>query len=265
MPGGVSTYPRVVTFSRGRVLVIIPTYNERTSLPTTVADLRRTVPEAHVLVVDDASPDGTGRWAQAAADDDEHVHVLHRAGKEGLGPAYLAGFDWGLHRRFEVLVEMDADGSHRATDLPRLLQALTGQVDLVIGSRWVPGGAVQHWPVHRRLLSAGANRYATAALGLRVRDATAGFRAYPAATLRGLDLDDVASQGYCFQIDLTRRVHRAGGRIVEVPITFVERTRGASKMNRSIIFEALWRVTAWGVRTRTAQVRSAAQALWRRN
>lgn len=248
-----------------RVLVIIPTYNERAALPRTLAQVRDEVPTADVLVVDDASPDGTGTWAEAAAADDEQVRVLHRSAKEGLGPAYLAGFDWGLQRGYEVLVEMDADGSHRAKDLHRLLAALDAGVDLVIGSRWVRGGAVQNWPVYRRLLSVGANRYTTIALGLGVEDSTAGFRAYPAATLRWLDLADVASQGYCFQIDLTRRVHRAGGRIVEVPITFVERTHGASKMNRSIIFEALWRVTAWGVRVRTAQARSTAQALWRRN
>ncbi|MGC0271506.1 polyprenol monophosphomannose synthase [Pseudactinotalea sp. Z1739] len=254
-----------MTASAARVVVVIPTYNERTSLPVTLSHLRQRVPGADVLVVDDASPDGTGAWAGAVAEQDPQVHVLHRAGKEGLGPAYLAGFAWALERGYDVLVEMDADGSHRAEDLPALLTALTSGVDLVIGSRWIPGGAVQNWPAHRRWLSRSANRYAKAALGLGVRDATAGFRAYPADTLRGLDLAGVASQGYCFQIDLTWRVHRGGGLIVEVPITFVEREQGTSKMDRSIVVEALWRVTAWGVQARITGLRAWAQALWRRN
>lgn len=248
-----------------RALVVIPTYNERSSLPVTMAALRSEVPEVHVLVVDDASPDGTGQWAEQHRAKDEHLWVLHRAGKDGLGPAYLAGFDWALSRGYEVVVEMDADGSHRAQDLPALLMALTDEVDLVIGSRWVSGGAVQNWPAHRRWLSRAANRYAKAALGLQVRDATAGFRAYRAEVLDRLDLAGVASQGYCFQVDLTRRVDRAGGRIVEVPITFVERARGTSKMDRRIVFEALWRVSSWGVATRAQRLRTRVQALWRRN
>lgn len=254
-----------MTASAARVVVVIPTYNERTSLPVTLSQLRQQVPGADVLVVDDASPDGTGAWADTAAEDDPQVHVLHRAGKEGLGPAYLAGFAWALDREYDVVVEMDADGSHRAEDLPALLTGLVPGVDLVIGSRWIPGGAVQNWPAHRRWLSRSANRYAKAALGLDVRDATAGFRAYPAKTLRGLDLAGVASQGYCFQVDLTWRVHRSGGPIVEVPITFVERAQGTSKMDRAIVVEALWRVTAWGVQARATRLRAWAQALWRRS
>jgi len=251
--------------SQPRVLVVIPTYNERASLPQTLADLRSRGPEVHVLVVDDASPDGTGQWADEQARVDPRLAVLHRTVKEGLGPAYLAGFHWGLERGYDVIVEMDADGSHRAQDLPRLLHVLDHDVDLVIGSRWVDGGAVQNWPVHRRWLSRSANWYANTALGLGVRDATAGFRAYPARTLRELDLAGVASQGYCFQIDLTWRVHRNQGRIVEVPITFVERARGRSKMDRKIVFEALWRVSAWGLLTRAQRLRRWSQALWRRS
>src|SRR5699024_7429073 len=198
-------------------------YNERATLPTTLRHLREESTGVDVLVVDDASPDETGMWAEQQRSRDERLWVLHRSAKEGLGPAYLAGVAWALERDYDAVVEMDADGSHRAQDLPALLAALTDEVAVVIGSRWIPGGGVRHWPAHRRLLSRCANRYAKVALGLDVQDATAGFRVYPTRTLRRLDLRDVASQGYCFQVDLTWRVHRNGGRIVEVPITFVER------------------------------------------
>ena len=265
-----STYPHRVPADpvhrvKRHVLVVIPTYNERLSLPVTLAELRSEVPGVDVLVVDDASPDGTGEWAEQRRGQDDRLQVLHRADKEGLGPAYLAGFEWALRHGYDVVVEMDADGSHRAQDLPPLLHALTDSVDLVIGSRWVPGGAVQNWPAPRRWLSRGANRYAKAALALKVHDSTAGFRAYTADVLTRVDLAGVASQGYCFQIDLTRRVHRAGGRIVEVPITFVERAHGTSKMDRSIVIEALWRVSAWGVLTRAQRLGRWIQALRRRN
>ncbi len=236
------------------VLVIIPTYNERAALPQTLADLRAVYPHIDVLVVDDASPDGTGQWAQEHSAGDKHLNVLHRKGKEGLGPAYLAGFTWAMERGFEALVEMDADGSHQASDLPKLLEAAQ-RADLVIGSRWIPGGAVQNWSAHRRWLSRSANRYTKAVLGLDVRDATAGFRLYRSAMLRQIDLAGVESAGYCFQIDLTWRVVRASGAVVEVPITFVERRDGVSKMDRSIVLEALWRVTTWGVSRRWRQLR----------
>lgn len=255
--------------NQARVLVIIPTYNERRTLPTTLPGVRAAAPEVDVLVVDDASPDGTGDWAQEQAAVDAQVHVLHRRAKEGLGRAYLAGFAWGMERGYQVLVEMDADGSHQPADLPRLLAALDGGADLVIGSRWVPGGAVRNWPRRRQWLSQVANGYTTAALGLPVRDATAGFRVYPVPTLAALPLAEVTSQGYCFQIDLTWRVHRAGGRIKEVPITFVERTHGRSKMSRAIVLEALINVTAWSARKRSRQWREwwsgVFQALRRRN
>ena len=234
---------------RPRVLVVIPTYDERQTLPTTLPALRAAVPEAHVLVVDDNSPDGTGRIADALAADDSSVDVLHRPCKQGLGVAYLAGFAWGLERGFDVLVEMDADGSHRPQDLPLLLAALPG-ADCVIGSRWVPGGQVVNWPRSREALSRGGNAYIRLMLGMPVRDATAGFRAYRADVLRAVDLASVDSQGYCFQVDLTRRAIAAGFRVVEVPITFVEREFGESKMSRAIVAEAMAQVTTWGIRQR---------------
>ncbi|NKY10377.1 glycosyltransferase [Cellulomonas hominis] len=244
----------------GATLVVVPTYDERDSLPRALEALARWVPDADVLVVDDASPDGTGELAERLAEKDaadrgrRAVHVLHRTGKQGLGTAYVAGFRWALERGYGTVVEMDADGSHRAEDLPRLLERVP-DAELVIGSRWVRGGRVVNWPLHRQLLSRGANAYAWLAMGLPVRDSTAGFRAYRAATLGGLALDEVASHGYCFQIDMAWRVLRAGGRVVEVPITFVERAEGRSKMSRSIVVEALVRVTVWGAQERARQVR----------
>ena len=228
------------------VLVVVPTYDERLNIERTIARLRAAVPQAHALVVDDASPDRTGEVADRLASEDPQVHVLHRLGKQGLGAAYLAGFDWGLSRGYEVLVEMDADGSHQPEQLPRLLAALEG-ADLVLGSRWVPGGSVVNWPRSRELLSRGGNSYVRIALGLGLRDATGGFRAFRRATLEKLDLDGVASQGYCFQVDLARRAVERGARVVEVPIEFVERELGVSKMTGRIVREALWRVTVWGL------------------
>jgi dolichol-phosphate mannosyltransferase len=230
-----------------RVLVIIPTYNEKDNLPQIIARVREVVPEAHLLVVDDGSPDGTGEVADTLAAADDHVNVLHRPGKQGLGAAYIAGFRWGLNEGFDVMVEMDADGSHQPEELPKLFEALADGADLAIGSRWVPGGKVVNWPGSREFLSRGANVYTRMMLGVPVRDATAGFRAYRAATLEKIGLDDVESQGYCFQVDLTLRTVRHGLRVAEVPITFVDRTVGASKMSRGIVAEALWRVTVWGV------------------
>ncbi|GHH70999.1 dolichol-phosphate mannosyltransferase [Streptosporangium violaceochromogenes] len=231
----------------GRVLVVVPTYNERENLLAITARVRAAVPRAHVLIADDNSPDGTGALADALAAKDDHVHVLHRPGKDGLGAAYIAGFRWGLREGYDVLVELDADGSHRPEELPGLLRALAGGADLVIGSRWVPGGRVVDWPGSREFLSRGANVYARMMLGVPVRDATAGFRAYRSSTLEKIGLDDVESQGYCFQVDLTLRTVRQGLRVVEVPITFVERAAGASKMSAGVVAEALWRVTRWGL------------------
>jgi glycosyltransferase involved in cell wall biosynthesis len=239
----------------GRVLVVVPTYNERLNLAPVVARLRSAVPSADVLVVDDGSPDGTGRIADALAGSDPAVHVLHRDTKAGLGAAYVAGFDWGLGRGYQVLVEMDADGSHQPEELPRLLDAL-GTADLVIGARWVPGGSVVNWPAGRRLLSRGGNTFVRVTLGMGLHDATGGFRAFRAEALRGLLRERVSSQGYCFQVDLAWRAVRSGLRVVEVPIRFVEREKGTSKMSRAVVREALWRVTAWGLRHRAGQVRS---------
>jgi len=238
----------------GRVLVIIPTYNEAENIAEVVGRARTAVPAADVLVVDDASPDGTGKIADALAGADAAVHVLHRPGKDGLGAAYLAGFAWALDRDYGVMVEMDADGSHQPEDLPRILTALSG-ADLVLGSRWVPGGSVLNWPRQRLLLSRGGNTYARLALGVPIKDITGGFRAFRRGTLLGLDLDAVASQGYCFQVDLAWQAVRRGFRVVEVPITFVERVNGTSKMSRAIVGEALVRVTGWGIRSRTQWLR----------
>jgi dolichol-phosphate mannosyltransferase len=238
----------------GHVAVVIPTYNERENLERIVARVHRWVPTASILIVDDASPDGTGHLADWMARCDDRIHVLHRAGKCGLGAAYLAGFAWGLEHGFAVLVEMDADGSHDAADLPALLAALD-EADLAIGSRWVPGAQVVNWPRSREILSRAGNAYARRLLGIGVHDATGGYRAYRADTLRAIDLGGVRSQGYCFQVDLAWRTVRAGLSVAEVPITFTERAYGASKMSRAIIVEALWRVTRWGVAARLRGLR----------
>ena len=227
-------------------LVIIPTFNESENLESIVSRVQLHQPAAHVLVVDDNSPDGTGDIADKLAVD-ERVDVLHRPGKGGLGSAYLAGFDWGIQRGFDVLVEMDADGSHDPAELAGLLNAIDRGADLVLGSRWIPGGSVVNWPKYRELISRCGNLYARLMLGIPLRDATGGYRAFTRTTLEGLNLREVASQGYCFQVDLARRALTAGFTVVEVPITFVERIRGESKMSNVIVLEALWRVTVWGL------------------
>ncbi len=237
------------------ILVVIPTYDERENIERIVARVTSSVADAHLLVVDDGSPDGTGKIADELADADPRIHVLHRAEKAGLGAAYIAGFDWGLARGYDVLVEMDADGSHAPEQLPRLLSALD-EADLVLGSRYVPGGAVVNWPRSREIISRGGNVYTQLALGMRVRDATGGYRAFRRTVLEGIDYAGVSSQGYCFQVDLVRRAFDAGFRVVEVPITFVERERGESKMSGKIVREAFLRVTQWGARHRAQQLRA---------
>lgn len=237
----------------GTALVIIPTYNEAENIKPIVSRVRAAVPEAHVLVADDNSPDGTGKLADELAAEDDQVQVLHRKGKEGLGAAYLAGFRWGIEHGYGVLVEMDADGSHKPEELPRLLTALKG-ADLVLGSRWVPGGRIVNWPKSREVISRGGSLYSRLLLDVPLRDVTGGYRAFRKETLEGLGLDAVASQGYCFQIDLARRALKAGYHVIEVPITFVEREYGDSKMSRDIALEALWRVAAWGVEERVGKV-----------
>ncbi|GAA1649684.1 polyprenol monophosphomannose synthase [Kribbella alba] len=238
----------------GRILVIIPTYDEAENVEPIVARVRASVPEAHVLVADDNSPDGTGELADKLAAHDDHVHVLHRLGKEGLGTAYIAGFRWGLTNGYGVLVEHDADGSHQPEQLHRLLEALR-DADLVLGSRYVKGGEVQNWPRTREILSRGGNIYTRLALGVPLQDATGGYRAFRRETLEGIGLDQVASAGYCFQVDLAWRAIKSGFRVVEVPITFVERERGQSKMSQAIVLEAMARVGRWGVAHRAAQLR----------
>ena len=238
----------------GRVLVIIPTYDERENIDMITSRLRASVPDAHILVADDNSPDGTGQRADELAAADDHIHVLHRLGKEGLGAAYLAGFDWGLEQGYGVLVEHDADGSHQPEQLPLLLEALQ-DADMVKGSRWVPGGKVVNWPKSREILSRGGSLWTRMMLGVPLRDATGGFNAFRAATLQGIRVDEIASAGYCFQIDLGWRALKAGFRVVEVPITFVEREYGQSKMSQKIVAEALVRTTWWGVKHRAGQLR----------
>jgi dolichol-phosphate mannosyltransferase len=244
----------------GQVLVVVPTYDERENVEQIVRRVRAAVPAAHVLVADDNSPDGTGEIADTLAAGDPQVRVVHRGGKEGLGRAYLAGFDLAMQWGYEAVVEMDADGSHQPEQLPQILAALA-DADVVIGSRWIRGGRVLNWPSHRKALSVGANLYTKILLGMPVNDATAGYRAYRTRALPALGLTSVRSQGYCFQIDLTLRAARAGLRIVEVPITFVEREMGVSKMGSGIVREALVSVTRWGLEHRVHQVRSVLGAL----
>ena len=229
------------------MLVIVPTYNEIESLDTLVDRVRRSVPDADILVVDDASPDGTGELADRLAAKDPAIRVLHRAAKDGLGKAYLAGFDDAIARGYRYAVEIDADGSHDPAELPAMLALAENGADLVIGSRWVPGGAVRNWPWFRRAISRGGNTYARVVLRSRIQDITAGFRVFRVTALRDLDLSKVASQGYCFQVELAWQLERTGHRIAEHPITFVERATGRSKMHSGIVLEALLRVTAWGI------------------
>jgi dolichol-phosphate mannosyltransferase len=240
---------RAVGLPSGRVLAVVPTYNEASNLASIVGRVRGAVPSAHLLVVDDGSPDGTGQVAEHLAAADAHVHVLHRSGKQGLGTAYVAGFMWGLGRDYEHLVQMDADGSHLPEQIPMLLRGLA-DADLVIGSRWTPGGSVHNWPRRREALSRAGNLYARVATGVAVRDSTGGFRAWRRQALQAVGLEDVASSGYCFQVDLTRRAVRAGLRVRELPIRFVERAAGESKMGGAVVREAMWRVTVWGFQDR---------------
>lgn len=242
----------------GRVVVVIPTYNEALNLAWIVARLRKAQPGIDVLIVDDASPDGTGAIADGLAATDPQVSVLHRAGKEGLGAAYLHGFAHCLAAGYDVIGEMDADGSHQPEQLDRLVEALRS-ADLVIGSRWVPGGSVVNWPLSRQLLSRGGNLYVRLLLGIHVRDATAGYRLFRSSALARLDLDSVQSTGYVFQTDLAARTLQSGLRVREVPIDFVERERGDSKMSGAVAVESLRKITAWGLRRRAAQLASWAR------
>jgi len=233
--------------------MVVPTYNERDNLEWIVGRVRASVPAVDVLVVDDGSPDGTGDLADELAAADPQVSVVHRSEKAGLGAAYLHGFRVALERGYDVVGEMDADGSHQPEQLPRLLAALE-HADLVIGSRWVPGGSVVNWPLSRKVLSVGGNLYARVLLGIPLRDVTAGYRLFRRTTLEAIDLGSVESAGYIFQTDLAFRTVRAGLTVVEVPIEFVERVRGESKMSPDVAVESLKRITTWGLRERRRQV-----------
>lgn len=237
-----------------RVVVLMPTYNEIESLARTLDELVFAVPEVDVLIIDDNSPDGTGALADELSEADARIRVMHRDVKDGLGAAYLAGMRWALNEGYELIVEMDADGSHPAETLPEMLAQASG-ADLVIGSRYVPGGGTDGWAKERKTLSRAANSYGRFVMGVPVHDMTAGFRVYRSDFLSQIDLSRVASTGYCFQIDMTRIVADAGARIVEVPIVFKERKLGASKMGGAIVSEALVKVTGWGIGRRAAQLR----------
>lgn len=234
--------------------MIVPTYNERESLPLIVAGIRNAEPSIQILIADDNSPDGTGEVANGLSSIDKSVHVLHRTIKAGLGAAYLDAFGWAKTNGYDVVVEMDADGSHRPVDLTIILNALTNN-DVVLGSRWVKQGKVVNWAKSREILSRGGNLYTRMWLGIPIHDATGGFRAYRMSALDQMDIDQVESQGYCFQVDMAWRAVKAGLKVSEVPITFVERELGESKMDGSIVKEALWRVTQWGIEKRFSDLK----------
>lgn len=237
----------------GRVVMVIPTYNESENIEWIVERLRRAQPGVDVMVVDDNSPDGTGDLADALASRDPAISVVHRTEKAGLGAAYLHGFDVALRAGYDVIGEMDADGSHQPEQLHRLLDALH-TADLVIGSRYVPGGSVVNWPLQRLLLSRGGNLYVRLLLGMRVKDATAGFRLFRRTTLEAIDLESVLSTGYVFQTDLAYRTVSRGLRVTEVPIEFIERVRGDSKMSGQVASESLRKITRWGLSERRARL-----------
>jgi len=230
-----------------RILVVVPTYNEAENIEQVLERIHEALPDAGILVVDDGSPDGTAELVDKVAVTLPDLHVLRRSEKSGLGSAYRAGFRWGLDRGYEACVEMDADFSHDPAALPGLVAPLSAGYELSIGSRYVAGGSIPNWSWHRHLLSWGGNRYATVVLGLGVADSTAGFRAYAATVLNRIPLDEVRAEGYGFQIEMTYQAKRAGAAITEVPIRFVDRVAGESKMSSAIVVEAFGLVTLWGL------------------
>lgn len=242
----------------GRVLVVVPTYNEKENVKIITKGIREAVPNVFILIADDNSPDGTGKIADELAAEDSKVLVLHRAKKAGLGAAYLDAFEYAKHENYDVVVEMDADGSHRPADLVKILQALEN-ADVALGSRWVKGGQVVNWPLHREILSRGGNIYTRICLGIPIKDATGGFRAYRLSALAKMDIGNVQSQGYCFQVDMAWRAIKAKLKVIEVPITFIEREIGESKMSGDIVKEALWRVTIWGLQKRLPWLQKASR------
>lgn len=227
-------------------LVVVPTYRERENLEGVVSRILAADPRLSVLVVDDNSPDGTGQLADILASADHRVTVLHRSEKAGLGTAYVAGFREAIARGVDYVLEIDADGSHRPEELPLILAALDAGAAMAIGTRWMPGGSVENWPRRRQLISRAGTGYARLVLGSTLRDITSGFRGFRRDALERIDLGSARSHGYSFQIELAWLIERSGAAIAEVPITFVERTKGASKMSAGIIAEAMWRVTVWG-------------------
>jgi len=231
-------------------LIIVPTYNELANAPLLIRRIFKHIPNSDVLVVDDGSPDKTGDAIRELQQEFPTLHLLERKAKLGLGSAYRLGFAWGLEQGYKELIEMDADLSHRVRDLKMMIdeKELQPNTDLVIGSRWIPGGRTENWSKGRELLSRAANLYVQAMLGLGVKDSTAGFRIYSAAILRRLNFQSIKSDGYSFQIEMTRSVHKLGGKIIEVPITFRERENGVSKMSKNIVREAMFLVTIWGLK-----------------
>jgi dolichol-phosphate mannosyltransferase len=239
-----------------KTLVVVPTYCEAETVESIIERVLAAAPRLHILIVDDNSPDGTGALAKSVAAREPRLFVLERPGKAGLGAAYLAGFDWALHRDYEVIVEMDADGSHQPEELPRLLAAIADGAGLAVGTRWMPGGRVLNWPSRRKLISRAGTLYARLLLGSKLRDITSGYRAFRATTLSDILRREISSHGYSFQIEMAWNVERSGASIMEVPITFIERAHGNSKMSSRIVIEAIGRVTLWGVTRRRTRVQA---------
>jgi dolichol-phosphate mannosyltransferase len=237
-----------------RTLVVMPTYDEAENIVEVLRRVRAVAPHIDILVVDDNSPDGTADLARAAADELGQIDVVVRAKKDGLGNAYRHGFRIGADRGYEILMQMDSDFSHDPADIPRLLEPVEAGAEACIGSRYVPGGAIPHWPWHRRALSRYGNRYACVMLGMQVRDATAGFRAYRVTALEAIEVFTTQAKGYGFQIESTYRVSKLGRPIVEIPVVFTDRVRGYSKMSLSVMLEQLRLVTWWGVRDRVQRL-----------
>ena len=232
-------------------LIIVPTFNELANAPILIERIFKHIPNSHILIIDDGSPDKTGeKIKEMQSKYPSSLFLLERARKSGLGSAYRIGFAWGLERGYEELIEMDADLSHRVRDLRKMIDAKGQQpnTDLVIGSRWMPGGRTENWSKSRELLSRAANLYVRAMLGMGVKDSTAGFRIYSSSILEKLNLEAIKSEGYSFQIEMTRAVYKLGGKIIEVPITFRERENGVSKMSKNIVREAMLLVTIWGLK-----------------
>ncbi|MGA0078445.1 MAG: polyprenol monophosphomannose synthase [Candidatus Nanopelagicales bacterium] len=230
-----------------KTLIIIPTYQESENIISILERVQAANPEANVLVVDDSSPDGTGQIVERLMKSNSKIRLLTNSVKGGLGKAYVKGFKWGLSKDFDIFVEMDADGSHAPEQLPSILKNLD-ECDVSLGSRWVPGGRIENWPISRQILSKGGNLYTRLMLGFKIKDATGGYRASKREVLETIDLDSIESQGYCFQVDMVRRSLAFGFKVCETPIVFTEREAGNSKMSRQIVIEAFTRIGFWGLK-----------------